>query len=127
MRPFCWLVLMASVFQAGCGGKKLHSTTGSVTLDGHPVEEAIVQFQPEGAQGEVALALSKNDGAFRLYTGKENGAAAGEYRVTVVKFDKAKGKQSILPRKYSSPKTTPFRFAIPHDGPILLELNNKEK
>lgn len=127
MRPWCWLALMASLFLAGCGSKKLHSTTGTVLLDGQPLEEALVQFHPEGTEGQPAQARSKSDGGFRLFTGKEEGAAAGEYRVTVVQFNKAKGKQSILPQRYSSPKTTPFRFTIPSASPIALELQSKAK
>jgi hypothetical protein len=119
----------ALVVGSGCGGKKFVSTGGSVTLDGQPVEGAVVQFHPDSTEGEFAQALSQSDGSFRARTGNADGVAPGKYRVTVAKFDKSgkKGKQSILPRIYSSTKTTPFRFTIPHGGPITLELDSKAR
>jgi hypothetical protein len=113
----------------GCG-KKLVSTTGTVTLDGKPLEGAEVQFMAESGAGEYAHGRSDNDGNFRLRTEKAEGVVPGKYRVTVVKFGPSKnvkGKQSILPKIYSSKDTTPFEVTVPHDGPLVLELSEKSK
>jgi hypothetical protein len=127
-----WGVLLTVLLvplASGCGGKKQHiPTAGTVTLDGQPVGDAVVVFVPEAPGGEPPRARSKDDGAFRLGTDKATGAPAGTYKVVVNKFDgspRAKGKQSVLPRIYASPDTTPLRCTVPHDGPVLLELKKK--
>jgi hypothetical protein len=124
-----WGALTAALLISAWGcGKKLVTTAGTVTLDGQPLEGAEVQFHPETPGGEYAHGRSGSDGAFRLRTDKDGGVVPGTYRATVVKFGpskKAKGKQSILPSIYSSKDTTPFRFTIPHDGPIALDLSGE--
>jgi hypothetical protein len=121
-------VLLVSI-AGGCGGKKHHiPTDGTVTLDGQAVGDAMIVFIPETSGGEPLRAHSKDDGTFSLGTDKATGAPTGTYKVVVNKFDtssRAKKKQSVLPRVYSSPDTTPLRCPVPHDGPVLLELKSK--
>ncbi|HEY7428972.1 MAG TPA: hypothetical protein VH682_32375 [Gemmataceae bacterium] len=113
----------------GCGGKKQHiPTAGTVTLDGQPLGDAAIVFVPETPGDEPPRGHSKDDGAFSLGTDKATGAPPGTYKVVVNKFDTSsptKKKQSLLPSIYSSPKTTPLRCTVPHDGPVLLELKKK--
>lgn len=113
----------------GCGDKgRCTPTTGAVTLDGQPVDDAAIMFVSETPAGEPSKARSKEDGTFSLVTGKAEGAPPGTYKVVVRKWDtspNAKGKQSVLPRVYASPNTTPLRCTVPHDGPVLLELKSR--
>jgi hypothetical protein len=130
-----WGVLLATLLvpvAGGCGDKKHHiPTAGTITLDGQPVGDAAIVFIPETRGDEPPRGRSKDDGAFSLDTGKAKGAPPGTYKVVVDKFDfssrakKTKEKQSVLPRIYSSPDTTPLRCTVPHDGPVRLELKSR--
>jgi len=123
--PFAALLVFLA---GGCGSKKLVPTSGTITLDGQPLGDAVIVFTPETPEGEPPTARSKEDGTFSVGTGKANGAPPGTYKVVVNKWDtspRAKGKQSVLPRIYASPGTTPLQCTVPHDGPVLLELKKK--
>src|SRR5437773_10785720 len=84
----------------GCGGKDQPvKVEGVVTLDGEPVEGAIVSFLPDEGGGRFAHGLTAKDGSFRLTTYKpDDGALRGDYRVTVTLIpddddeDEGKGK-----------------------------------
>jgi hypothetical protein len=69
----------------GCGGKdRLVKLEGMVTLDGEPVQGAIVSFLPDERGGRFAVGTTVKDGSFRLTTyTKDDGALPGDYRVTV--------------------------------------------
>jgi hypothetical protein len=111
----------------GCHGKKLVATKGVVTLDGSPLDEAVVQFYPEGDEGEPARGVTDKDGSFELSTDRVKGVRPGTYRAVIVKFDTSGAvhrKQSILPALYGSKDTTPFRFTVPHNGPLTLDLSS---
>ncbi|HKB03650.1 MAG TPA: carboxypeptidase-like regulatory domain-containing protein [Gemmataceae bacterium] len=73
---------------AGCDGRRTPvPVSGTVTLDGRPVEGAIVTFHLVGDDKEGRPATGQTDkaGTFRLTTGNEDGARAGEYKVVIVK------------------------------------------
>jgi hypothetical protein len=121
------ILLAVLMLLAGCHGKKLIPTKGVVTLDGRPLDEAVVQFYPEGDEGEPARGVTGKDGSFELSTDRVNGVRPGTYRAVVVKFDTSgavRRKQSMLPALYGSKDTSPFRFTVPHDGPLTLALSS---
>jgi len=69
----------------GCGGG-LPSVTGVVTMDGQPLEGAVVMFTPAGTAGQVATGVTDSSGKFSMGTDKqENGVRPGKYRVTITK------------------------------------------
>ena len=73
---------------AGCDGKRTPvPVSGTVTLDGRPVEGATVTFHLLGDDKDGRLASGQTDktGTFRLRTGEEDGAQPGEYKVVIVK------------------------------------------
>lgn len=74
----------AMLLAAGCGGEgKTIKVAGVVTLDGKPLSGATVTFIPVG-EGRAASGMTDADGNFRLTTFRtEDGALAGEYKVTV--------------------------------------------
>ena len=89
---------------AGCGGSNLVKVRGVVTLDGKPLSSATISFNPIGGAGRPASGLSDGDGNFQLTTSRTNdGAAPGEYKVTVTKeqaaelveIDLSKGPQGM--------------------------------
>jgi len=87
---FAWLLAVLFCVVSGCGGParpKTATVTGTVLLDGNPVEGAQVVFICEGAPRN---ATGKTDaaGKFSLTTFEEgDGAVLGEHKITVSKFD----------------------------------------
>jgi hypothetical protein len=58
-------LLLISLMVAGCGDPTT-SVTGTVTLDGQPLEKAIVQFQPERENDRPAVVLTDASGRYRV-------------------------------------------------------------
>jgi hypothetical protein len=75
---------------AGCGGKyKPVPVSGTVTLDGKPLEGAMVNFYSIGdaKEGRGAHGTTDKNGAFSLTTMKDgDGAIRGDYKVVINKF-----------------------------------------
>jgi len=81
-----WLVLfclVALVGLVGCpgGDSGTAPVSGTVTLDGQPVDGASVAFSPKSGDGQAAAAMTNSEGRFEM----ANGAAPGSYGVTVTK------------------------------------------
>lgn len=81
MRRFActWLVVAA----LGCGesdGLKRHSVSGSVTVDGKPLENGLITFVPKGFEGPPVGGPIK-DGAYSIRS--QDGPVAGEHSVSV--------------------------------------------
>ena len=55
--PVLGLLVAAMVLLAGCGGDGRVQVTGSVTLDGEPLETGTIAFRPADGQGPTAGAL----------------------------------------------------------------------
>ena len=88
----CALV-MGTVLLAGCGDDgrpdlDLETVTGTVTLDGTPVEGASVGFTPKTQEGAGLQAFGQTDanGNFTLKTKGQEGAVAALHAVTIVKM-----------------------------------------
>ena len=103
-RSFCCLMALLVVFSVtGCGGSKYpptFKTTGTVTLDGKPIEGATVSFYPDGtnkpANGETDASGQYQMSSFN----KNDGATVGSFRVTVQKQPKVEYE--------STPEGTPY-------------------
>ncbi len=77
-----WLLLVVAGV-AGCGEMKVAPVTGTVTLDGKPLERASVLFQPAGG-GRPSFGVSDKNGVYRLgYSMDEEGAEVGSCTVKV--------------------------------------------
>lgn len=79
------LALSATLF--GCGGgadtPELVPVSGTVTVDGQPVEGVTVMFAPK-ASGRKATGVTNSEGRYELvYTAGNYGATPGEYRVVI--------------------------------------------
>lgn len=125
------VVAAAAFFGSGCGDvNRPVKVTGVVTLDGAPVDDAVVAFQPASEKGRAATGLTDKRGNFRLATQTEDGALPGEYKVVVTKYEetvqKGKGGQkSLLPAAYGAASTTPLTCTVPTNGPVTLELKKQ--
>ena len=88
---------------AGCGESDrppLGTVTGTVTLDGVPLAEALVLFTPEGP-GRTAIGTTDASGGYRLaYLRDIAGANLGPHAVRITTADDEAGRKEILPPRY---------------------------
>ena len=133
MRSLCLLALLTAA--AGCGSSKpydLAPVSGRVTLDGKPLANARVTFQPQhdpkaGAlSGPESFGETDSDGRYSLTTVfQEAGATVGKSRVmvTTVKYEPVPGNadavrtigKELVPNKYYTDKA-PLYFDVPGGG-----------
>ena len=79
-------VVLASTF--GCGESKVASVSGTVKLDGEPLANAVVIFQPVGdgktSPGVGSIGRTNDKGEYHLrLIGGGNGAFRGKHRVEI--------------------------------------------
>ena len=113
---------MAAVFLAatGCGRSDridVYPVEGSVLYQGKPAVGAFVTFHPNRPEIEnrISAATVGDDGKFRLSTYNPNdGAPAGEYRVTVVWPSIVNGRpvDDRLNGNYADVKTTSLEATV---------------
>ena len=86
---------------------------GVVTLDGHPLPNAIVYFSPDGG-GRVSQDMTDSKGEFDLvYIGSTLGAKTGPHSVRITTaydgFDEATGqtveRPEVVPKRYNGTQT----------------------
>jgi len=84
-RPLAALTLAAgfSLILTGCGSDYA-SVEGTITLDGSPLSNVSVVFEPRGTEGTSAFGSTDSNGYYELLTTEEqSGAMPGEYVVRV--------------------------------------------
>lgn len=145
-RPLAAALLTLTLM--GCGGNDAHPhvpVSGTVTLNGEPLADAQVSFQPTGATpGIGAEARTGPDGRYKLTDRRgKPGTEAGAYNVTVSKRvmpdgspmpaeDKTQPIRSSaresLPPHYSDPARTRLQVVVPeHSGTIDLPLTIQKR
>jgi hypothetical protein len=117
----------ALVLALGCGSRKFAPVSGTVTLDGRPLANAIVTFMPVVEQGSIDAGESStgktNDkGEFTLKstTGK-NGARVGKHKVSISMQATKVGQSEertrtveLLPKRYN--EQTELTYDVPAGG-----------
>jgi hypothetical protein len=116
---FCGLGL--SIGFAGCGGSAddlpRQAVSGTVTLDGKPLELGVIQFRPASAQEPLPAGAEIKDGMFSIP--RVEGPTPGNYRVFInssgpkkaltaaeTSGEKLPGIQpDLIPAKYNSNST----------------------
>jgi hypothetical protein len=87
------ILVTVGIVLTGCPNSSRPATykvTGTVTMQGKPVADAVVTFVPTGTDGEAASAITDSDGKYALTTWRAgDGARPGEYRVKVSKQESA--------------------------------------
>lgn len=104
-----WALLTTSL--TGCGSSDhppLGRVSGVVTLDGQPLADADVTFQPEGA-GRASVGTTDAEGQYELvYLNDVDGAIVGSNRVLITTFRDGADDGSTpsvpekLPKRYHS-------------------------
>lgn len=120
------------VSSTGCGGPVRRAVAGSVTLDGQPLDEAVILFVPLDAGGR------KTGGpiaAGRYAVGKDVGLLPGRYRVEVADdppIDFALRPEHVKPRPrrtlpflYST--SSPLAVEVTADGPVVFSFDLSSK
>lgn len=146
------VLLVASLLMlvSGCGGApagpQLYAVKGKVTVEGEPLANATVTFQPES--GPIATGVTNASGEFTLKTGTADGAVAGTHRVAVVATsgekimenpspddlaalsteNKPTQPKSLIPERYSKFETSQLTATVTEDGSknvVTLELKKQ--
>lgn len=102
----------------GCGGKP-SEVSGTVTLDGKPLERGLVGFTPLNG-GMRASGPIESDGSYTLSTNRDAGLEPGEYTVSVVSREPGPPATSgppipgpfITPQHYASDTTSGLKFTV---------------
>lgn len=149
---FLGVALATLVLVTGCGPGKPATVpvSGTVTLDGSPLEGAAVTFTP-AAGGRLATGTTDASGKFTLMTFVAgDGAIAGSHKVGVSKMEAgatpqadpnsppgtmlsgppgAGGSQppkSLIPKKYSNPEKSGITVEVKSGmEPVTIELSSK--
>jgi hypothetical protein len=104
-----------AVFVVGCGesGPSLVPVSGVVTLNGKPLEGAVVSFLPDSSnqQGQPGEDLTGPSGNYKAMTRGRSGLVPGKYRVVV---SKSLVDPSKIPDAF---KDDPFMAQLSADGP----------
>src|SRR5262245_39578087 len=91
MRPSL-LALSLVGLAVGCSSAKVGSVSGKVTLDGKPVANARVNFQPTGETlnpgiGSFGKANANGEYTLSLIDGSSSGAIVGKHKVAISAYD----------------------------------------
>ncbi|MEW4564827.1 carboxypeptidase regulatory-like domain-containing protein [Bremerella sp. JC770] len=107
MKSSMSLILLAVLALLGCSSgnnSDLGQVEGRVSLDGKPLPNAQVQFQP--TQGRPSYGMTDSEGKFTLqYTGTAAGALIGSHTVlvtTAVSRDDGSVAPELVPPKYNA-------------------------
>jgi hypothetical protein len=120
--------LICSVVGCGGGGPRIVKVSGTVLLDGKPLNlppgvQAFVQFVPPGAK-PASGSIDPQTGRFSLTTYKpDDGCVVGDHKVAVIIRAMAGNESfSLIDEKYEKPETSGITVKI--DGPTdKLEIN----
>jgi len=109
---------VALIILGGCGtgGPDLAPLSGTVSLDGRPLEQGLVQFVPETGTGPAAVG-SITGGRFVAETAGRSGARPGRYRVRIESRAPPADEtdtlpRSLVPERYGNPATSGIVYAV---------------
>ncbi|MCX7425341.1 MAG: hypothetical protein NTW96_06910 [Planctomycetia bacterium] len=135
------VAIVAAVFGlavGGCGSSLDSSVTGTITMDGKPLDlgngTCTVSFYPE-AGGPAAQARVAPDGTYALKTGSTRGIRSGKYVVTVVATGPSREPPPgsppmpgplLTPTRYGTKQRSDLRFTI-EPGTNRIDIPMKSK
>ena len=101
-------LLLLSIIAAttvGCqkSGPDLSIVTGTVKLDGEPLADALVTYQPLSGVGTYSSAFTDKNGFYRMrYSRDRDGVMMGRHSVTICTAPPSLGGVERVPPKYNS-------------------------
>ncbi len=103
----------------GCGGDTgpaLVPVTGNVTLNGKPLEGALVRFTPDASnkEGRPAEDMTGPQGNYKANTGGRSGVVPGKYKVSITKAPSSPGAGGAAAEAH---KDDPFMANLTVAGP----------
>jgi hypothetical protein len=110
-RGWCFGLLCASILVCGCNKENapgLGRVSGTVTMDGSPVADAAILFEPQGGTAGTSLGQTDASGKYELfYSRTHKGAVTGEHVVRINTYretddDKPQIRKETIPTKYNS-------------------------
>lgn len=142
------ILLLAIAGWSGCGpgGFDTIPIRGKVTLDGKPLTNARIRYEPVDESGRVAWSALDENGEFALTTlHPHDGALPGEYGVAIMAFEEGSGgrdrererqpqesglqylPKSRIPEKYLDPAESQLRDTVDGSHPGYREFNLSSK
>ncbi|MCI0360345.1 MAG: carboxypeptidase-like regulatory domain-containing protein [Planctomycetaceae bacterium] len=105
---FC--IAVALIPFAGCGGPdNVGSVSGTVTLNGQPLPDAIITFSPTAEGGSSGVGTTDSAGQYTLsYAAGVRGAQEGENMVRITTYREAE--PDADPPKPAVPEKVPARY-----------------
>lgn len=137
---FCFRLLalfLTSGLLSGCGDGRpsLVPVSGKVTLNGAPIDGALIGFEPDGIEGYSRPSISTTDSSGNFVVGtydKADGMPAGKYKVTVFKkevvgklpenFNSEDTAANVQPVRYQW--TVPRKYATSTDSGLTVEVTS---
>jgi hypothetical protein len=122
-RPVHFLSLLLLASGCGSGGPYPQPVHGQVLYNSRPIAEALIVFHPLGEYPKdwpKPTGYSDANGRFQLTTLRPNdGAAAGEYAITVEQREKkqlgedlVRDGPNLLPPRYADSQSSGFRHQV---------------
>jgi hypothetical protein len=117
MRTHLYFTIVAAFLALGCGNSKLASVSGKVTLDGKPLANARITFQPIGTGtaypggGSFGKTNANGEYTLSLIDGNGSGAFVGKHRVAIscLPEDQSTNPQADRPKK-TPPDIVPAKY-----------------
>jgi hypothetical protein len=135
LRLLLLLLPLGALSGCGDGRPSLVPVSGKVTLNGAPVDGALIGFEPEGIDGfnRPSIATTDSSGNFVVGTyDKADGMPTGKYKVSVLKkevvgklpenFNSEDTAANIQPVRYQW--TVPKRYATSIDSGLTVEVTS---
>jgi hypothetical protein len=93
------LTALCGLSCSGSGDGKLNPVQGKVLYRNQPLSGALVTLHPKDSKDlnvTPPTGLTKEDGTFTVTTGRKDGAAAGEYVVTIICSEEVENKKKTM-------------------------------
>lgn len=131
------MILVVAAFGCGDGRPSMVKVTGTVTLNGKPLEGAAVAFQPiadpKASYRRPSNGATGADGKFTLTTyEKDDGLPPGKYKVAIVKrelvgqlpsnFNDETPNASVVKYRYVTPK----KYSLIDESGLQAEVTSSE-
>jgi len=134
-RLLALLLTSGLLFGCGDGRPSLVPVSGKVTLNGAPIEGALIGFEPDGIEGYNRPSISTTDSGGNFVVGtydKADGMPVGKYKVTVLKkevlgklpenFNSEDTAANVQPVRYQW--TVPRKYTTSADSGLTVEVTS---